>query len=142
MPMRTARNFKTVLDEYHKPVVIQDQVLGELTLDKDYDTFKGEIQWCGESSSLSLEGQCRKQALLDRRPQCRQEAAGRLLNLGQSHAGACSKEPDRAGQQLGSPKMKKIPVTRKQTPSQRTVCPADQPDEPVRHLWRELHWLV
>ena len=29
-----------VLDEYHKPVVIQDQVLGELTLDKDYDTFE------------------------------------------------------------------------------------------------------
>ena len=26
---------QTVLDEYHKPVVIQDQVLGELTLDKD-----------------------------------------------------------------------------------------------------------
>ena len=34
-----------VLDEYHKPVVIQDQVLGELTLDKDYNTFEGEIQW-------------------------------------------------------------------------------------------------
>ena len=28
---------QAVLDEYHKPVVIQDQVLGELTLDKDYD---------------------------------------------------------------------------------------------------------
>ena len=37
---------QAVLDEYHKPVVIQDQVLGELTLDKDYDTFEGEIQWC------------------------------------------------------------------------------------------------
>ena len=39
----------------HKPVVIQDQVLGELTLDKDYDTFEGEIQWCGKDVSLSLE---------------------------------------------------------------------------------------
>ena len=29
---------QAVLDEYHKPMVIQDQVLGELTLDKDYDT--------------------------------------------------------------------------------------------------------
>ena len=46
---------QTVLDEYHKPVVIQDQVLGELTLDKDYDTFEGEIQWCGKDVSLSLE---------------------------------------------------------------------------------------
>ena len=46
---------QTVLDEYHKPVVIQDEVLGELKLDKDYDTFEGEIQWCGKDVSLSLE---------------------------------------------------------------------------------------
>ena len=47
---------QAVLEEYHKPVVIQDQVLGELTLDKNYDTFEGEIQWCGRDVSLSLEG--------------------------------------------------------------------------------------
>ena len=39
---------QAVLDEYHKPVVLQDEMLGELTLDKDYDTFEGEIQWCGK----------------------------------------------------------------------------------------------
>lgn len=44
---------QAILEEYHKPVVIQDQVLGELTLDKDYDTFEGEIQWCGKDVSLS-----------------------------------------------------------------------------------------
>ena len=32
---------QAILDEYHKPVVIQDEVLGELTLDKDYDAFEG-----------------------------------------------------------------------------------------------------
>ena len=46
---------QTVLDEYHKPVVIQDEVLGELKLDKDYNTFEGEIQWCGTDVYLSLE---------------------------------------------------------------------------------------
>ena len=46
---------QAVLDEYHKPVVIQDEALGELTLDKDYDTFKGEIQWRGRDVLLSLE---------------------------------------------------------------------------------------
>ena len=46
---------QAVLEEYHKPVVIQDQVLGELTLDKDYDTFEGEIQWRGKNVLLSLE---------------------------------------------------------------------------------------
>ena len=29
--------------------------MGELTLDKDYDTFEGEVSWCGEQISLSLE---------------------------------------------------------------------------------------
>lgn len=46
---------QAVLDEYHKPVVIHDEVLGELTLDKDYDAFEGEIQWCGKDVRLSLE---------------------------------------------------------------------------------------
>lgn len=46
---------QAILDEYHKPVVIQDTVLGELTLNKDYDTFEGEIKWCGKDVRLSLE---------------------------------------------------------------------------------------
>ena len=46
---------QAILDEYHKPVVIQDEVLGKLELDKDYDTFEGEIQWCGKAVRLSLE---------------------------------------------------------------------------------------
>ena len=33
---------QAILDEYHKPVVIQDEVLGKLELNKDYDTFEGE----------------------------------------------------------------------------------------------------
>lgn len=44
-----------ILNEYHKPVVIQDKVLGKLTLDKDHDVFEGEIQWCGKDVFLSLE---------------------------------------------------------------------------------------
>ena len=44
-----------VLDEYHKPVVIQDEVLGELTLDKNYGVFEGEIKWCGNDVLLSME---------------------------------------------------------------------------------------
>ena len=46
---------QAILDEYHKPVMIQDQVLGKLTLNKDYDAFEGEIQWCGMDVRLSLE---------------------------------------------------------------------------------------
>ena len=45
---------QAVLDEYHRPVVLQDETLGELTLDKDYNTFEGEIQWCGTDVYLSL----------------------------------------------------------------------------------------
>lgn len=46
---------QAVLDEYHKPVVIQDEVLGKLELDKDYGAFEGEIKWCGNDVRLSLE---------------------------------------------------------------------------------------
>ena len=46
---------QAILDEYYKPVVLQDEVLGELTLNKDYDAFEGEIQWCGKDVNLSLE---------------------------------------------------------------------------------------
>jgi len=46
---------QAILDEYHKPVVIQDEVLGKLELDKDYDVFEGEIPWCGKDVCLSLE---------------------------------------------------------------------------------------
>lgn len=46
---------QAVLDEYHKPVVIQDEVLGELTLDKNYGVFEGEIKWCGKDVLLSME---------------------------------------------------------------------------------------
>lgn len=44
-----------VLTEYRRPVVMTDEVLGELTLDKDYDTFEGVIPWRDEDIDISLE---------------------------------------------------------------------------------------
>ena len=44
-----------VLAEYRRPVVLEDEELGELTLDKDYDTFEGVIPWRGEDIDISLE---------------------------------------------------------------------------------------
>ena len=44
-----------VLAEYRRPVVLNDDKLGELTLDKDLDMFEGEVLWCGEQICLSLE---------------------------------------------------------------------------------------
>ena len=44
-----------VLAEYCRPVVVTDEVLGELTLDKDYDVFEGELLWRGEQIDVSLE---------------------------------------------------------------------------------------
>lgn len=43
------------LAEYRRPVVVTDDVLGELALDKDLDMFEGEVLWCGEQICLSLE---------------------------------------------------------------------------------------
>lgn len=44
-----------VLAEYCRPVVVVDEVLGELTLDKDYDVFEGHVLWRGEQIDVSLE---------------------------------------------------------------------------------------
>ena len=46
---------KEVLAEYHRPVVVVDEVLGELTLDKDLFMFEGEVLWRSEQICLSLE---------------------------------------------------------------------------------------
>lgn len=44
-----------ILAEYRKPVVLNDEELGELSLDKDYDTFEGAFLWRGEDIDISLE---------------------------------------------------------------------------------------
>ena len=44
-----------VLAEYRRPVVLNDEELGELSLDKDLDMFEGEVLWRGEQICLSLE---------------------------------------------------------------------------------------
>ena len=44
-----------VLADYRRPVVVVDEVLGELTLNKDLDMFEGEVLWCGEQICVSLE---------------------------------------------------------------------------------------
>ena len=44
-----------VLAEYRRPVVLNDEELGELSLDKDYDTFEGVISWRDEDIDISLE---------------------------------------------------------------------------------------
>ena len=44
-----------VLADYRRPVVVTDEVLGELTLDKDLDMFEGEVLWRGEQICVSRE---------------------------------------------------------------------------------------
>lgn len=46
---------QNVLDEYNKPVVIEDKVLGTLTLNRDLDMFEASIIWNGSDISLMLE---------------------------------------------------------------------------------------
>lgn len=46
---------QAILDEYRKPVAIQDKDLGELTLNKDYGAFEGNVKWRGKDVMLYLE---------------------------------------------------------------------------------------
>ncbi|OBW94427.1 DUF2262 domain-containing protein [Gallibacterium salpingitidis] len=43
------------LAELKKPVIIQDDILGEITLDKHDETFTGSVDWLGTKLLLTLE---------------------------------------------------------------------------------------
>ena len=43
-----------ILAEYRKPIILQDDVLGELTYDKQIKSFEGNIAWLGDKVHISL----------------------------------------------------------------------------------------
>ena len=43
-----------LLEEYHKDVVIHDDMLGDLELDKQSEEFTSELIWCDETVSFAL----------------------------------------------------------------------------------------
>lgn len=44
-----------ILTEYNKPIILQDKILGELTLNKEFSWFEGNISWQGERIVILLE---------------------------------------------------------------------------------------
>lgn len=44
-----------LLAAYRKPVTLEDDVLGTLELNREFDWFEGEILWCGEEVEILLE---------------------------------------------------------------------------------------
>lgn len=46
---------EAVWEEYQKPVLIEDKVLGTLKLNREFQQLEGKILWHGEQVSLSLE---------------------------------------------------------------------------------------
>lgn len=48
-------DLKKAWEDYNKPIVINDDVSGELTLNKEYEVFEGYINWDGKVISLMLE---------------------------------------------------------------------------------------
>ena len=45
----------TILEEYRKPIIIEDKILGKFQLNKDLACFNGEISWLGEDIGVSLD---------------------------------------------------------------------------------------
>ena len=54
-PSVSCPELETVLEEYNKPVVIEDKVLGTLTLNREFDMFETDFSWNGKEVSLMLE---------------------------------------------------------------------------------------
>ncbi len=46
---------EAVLEEYNKPVVIEDKILGTLTLNREFDMFETNFSWNGVEIPLALE---------------------------------------------------------------------------------------
>lgn len=44
-----------ILEDYKKPVVIEDPLCGQLTLDKEFGWFEGDLDWLGQSCAVSLD---------------------------------------------------------------------------------------
>jgi hypothetical protein len=44
-----------ILAEYQKPIILQDDTLGELTLNKQFSCFEGAIYWQGKMVDISLD---------------------------------------------------------------------------------------
>jgi hypothetical protein len=44
-----------ILTEYNKPIILQDEILGGLTLNKEFSWFEGSVSWQGEMIDISLE---------------------------------------------------------------------------------------
>ncbi len=51
----TNEELEEVLSEYKKPVVITDDILGELTLNKNLDIFTGTVMWGNDEVSISID---------------------------------------------------------------------------------------
>ena len=54
-PSVSCPQLEVVWEEYQKPVSIEDEVLGTLKLNRDFEQLDGEILWDGEKVSLALE---------------------------------------------------------------------------------------
>ena len=48
--------------EYTKPILLEDEVLGTLTLDREMSTFDGTCQWMGKEIRISLDVEIEKKA--------------------------------------------------------------------------------
>lgn len=48
-------SLEEVLTEYNKPIILQDEILGGLTLNKGYSWFEGSVSWKGKTIDILLE---------------------------------------------------------------------------------------
>lgn len=52
--------------EYTKPILLEDEVLGTLTLDREMSTFDGTCKWMGKEVRISLDVEIEKKSSWNR----------------------------------------------------------------------------
>ena len=83
-------------EEYQKPVELNDEVLGKLTLNRELDWLEGEIPWGDGRMSLSLEIDTDDTETWDKVRAFCAEACHGCGALGQRASSLCGKRTDRA----------------------------------------------
>ena len=56
------RHWRNIWAEYTKPVLLEDEVLGTLTLDREMSMFTGTCKWMGKEVQISLDVEIEKKA--------------------------------------------------------------------------------
>ena len=113
--------------EYIKPIVIEDEALGTITLDREMSTFDGTCKWMGKEVQISLDVEIEKKASWTRVTNVIRKSGISLCELWLPRS-------SRLRPTNGWPTMTRLTETRRKTPSPRMSSPGASCSPSLQYL--------